>query len=101
MANPIPGLTREQPSKIITIFPDILIASRYSTLLIVKQIPISAEETWFETRYAYLAGDMPDEVEIRRQHWRIYWAGGRRQSPGRLGSVGGAAGRRAQYRHAL
>jgi phenylpropionate dioxygenase-like ring-hydroxylating dioxygenase large terminal subunit len=74
MANPLPGLTRDEPSKIITIFPDVLIASRYSTLLIVKQIPISAEETWFETRYAYLADDTPDDVEIRRQHWRMYWA---------------------------
>jgi phenylpropionate dioxygenase-like ring-hydroxylating dioxygenase large terminal subunit len=74
MSNPLPGLTLDDPSRIITIFPDVLIASRYSTLLIVKQIPISAEETWFETRYAYLAGDSPEQIEIRRKHWRLYWA---------------------------
>lgn len=74
MSNPLPGMTLEAPSRIITIFPDVLIAIRYSTLLIVKQIPLSAEETWFETRYAYAAGDTPDEIDIRRKHWKMYWA---------------------------
>ena len=67
-------MTLEEPSRIITIFPDVLIAIRYSTLLIVKQIPVSAGETWFETRYAYLAGDSAEQVDIRRKHWRMYWA---------------------------
>jgi len=74
MSDPLPGLTLEEPSRIITIFPDVLIAIRYSTLLIVKQIPISADETSFETRYAYRAGDSVELVDIRRKHWRMYWA---------------------------
>lgn len=74
MADPLPGLTLEEPSRIVTIFPDVLIAIRYSTLLIVKQIPISAEETWFETRYAYVAGDSDEQIDIRRKHWNMYWA---------------------------
>jgi phenylpropionate dioxygenase-like ring-hydroxylating dioxygenase large terminal subunit len=74
MANPLPGVTLEEPSRIVTIFPDVLIAIRYSTLLIVKQIPLSAGETWFETRYAYVAGDSDEQVDIRRKHWNMYWA---------------------------
>jgi phenylpropionate dioxygenase-like ring-hydroxylating dioxygenase large terminal subunit len=74
MTDPLPGVTREEPSRIVTIFPDVLIALRYSTLLIVKQIPISAEETWFETRYAYVAGDSDEQIEVRRKHWNMYWA---------------------------
>ena len=74
MSNPLPGVTFEEPSRIITIFPDVLIALRYSTLLIVKQIPLSAEETMFETRYAYLGSDSDEQVDIRRKHWRMYWA---------------------------
>jgi methanesulfonate monooxygenase large subunit len=74
MANPLPGVTPEEPSRIITIFPDVLIAIRYSTLLIVKQIPLSAEETWFETRYVYVAGDSDEQVDVRRKHWNLYWA---------------------------
>ncbi len=68
------GVTLDDPSRIITIFPDILIAIRYSTLLIVKQIPLSAEETWFETRYVHLAADSQEQIELRREHWRMYWA---------------------------
>ena len=74
MSNPLPGVTFEEPSRIITIFPDVLIALRYSTLLIVKQIPLSAEETMFETRYAYLGSDSDEQVDVRRKHWRMYWA---------------------------
>ena len=101
MSNPLPGMTLEKPSRIITIFPDVLIAIRYSTLLIVKQIPLSAEETWFETRYAYAANDTPDEIDIRRKHWKMYWGRRRRQLTRRLGGVGSAASRRAQHRRAL
>lgn len=74
MANPLPGVTLDDPSRIITIFPDVLIAIRYSTVLVVKQIPVSAEETWFETRYAYVAGDSDEQIDVRRKHWRMYWA---------------------------
>jgi phenylpropionate dioxygenase-like ring-hydroxylating dioxygenase large terminal subunit len=74
MTNPLPGVTLDDPSRIITIFPDVLIAIRYSTVLIVKQIPISAEETWFETRYVYLAGDTDEQIDLRRKHWNMYWA---------------------------
>ncbi len=41
MAHPLPRQTREDPSRIITLFPDTLIATRYSTLVIERQIPIS------------------------------------------------------------
>jgi hypothetical protein len=74
MTNPLPGVTLEDSSRIITIFPDVLIAIRYSTVLIVKQIPISAEATWFETRYAYLADDSAEQIDLRRKHWNMYWA---------------------------
>jgi len=74
MSDPLPGMTLEDPSRIITIFPDVLIAIRYSTLLIVKQIPLSAGETWFETRFAYVAGDSAEQVDVRRKHWHMYWA---------------------------
>ena len=42
MAHPLPGQTLEEPSRIITLFPDTLIATRYSTLVIERQMPISA-----------------------------------------------------------
>jgi methanesulfonate monooxygenase large subunit len=74
MSDPLPGMTLEEPSRIITIFPDVLIAIRYSTLLIVKQIPLSSGETSFETRYAYVAQDSQEQIDIRRKHWRMYWA---------------------------
>jgi phenylpropionate dioxygenase-like ring-hydroxylating dioxygenase large terminal subunit len=74
MSDPLPGMTLEEPSRIITIFPDVLIAIRYSTLLIVKQIPLATGETWFETRYAYVAHDSQEQIDIRRKHWRMYWA---------------------------
>lgn len=73
MAYPLPGMTLEDPSQIATIFPDTLVASRFSTLILERQIPISAEETLFETRHAYLESDSEEIKEIRRQHWLLYW----------------------------
>jgi methanesulfonate monooxygenase large subunit len=73
LAHPLPGLTLDAPSTIFTIFPDVLVAIRYSAMLIVKQIPLGPEETIFETRYAYLAGDSDEIREIRQKHWFMYW----------------------------
>lgn len=73
LAYPLPGMTREEPSTIVTIFPDVLIAIRYSAMLIVKQIPIGPEETLFETRYAFLSGDTDEVRDIRQKHWFMYW----------------------------
>jgi phenylpropionate dioxygenase-like ring-hydroxylating dioxygenase large terminal subunit len=74
MAYPLPGQTPDDPSKIITLFPDTLIALRYSTLVIERQIPISPEKTVFETRHVFLKSDTPEIKELRRQHWMLYWA---------------------------
>ena len=74
MAHPLPRQTREDPSRIITLFPDTLIATRYSTLVIERQIPISPSETVFETRHVFLKGDAPEIKELRNQHWMLYWA---------------------------
>ena len=74
MAHPLPGQTLEDPSRIITLFPDTLIATRYSTLVIERQIPVSPDETVFETRHVFLKGDTPELKELRDQHWMLYWA---------------------------
>lgn len=73
LSYPLPGATREAPSTIITIFPDVLIAVRYSALLIVKQLPIGPEETLFETRFGSLKDDTDEIRDIRRKHWHMYW----------------------------
>jgi phenylpropionate dioxygenase-like ring-hydroxylating dioxygenase large terminal subunit len=74
MAYPLPGLSREDPSRIVTLFPDILIALRFSTVLLVRQVPLNAGETLLEARQLYLHSDAPDVREIRRQHWLLYWS---------------------------
>jgi len=74
MAYPLPGLTREDPSKIVTLFPEVLFAIRYSTLIMERQIAIGPEETVFETRHAYLKSDSEEVRDIRRKHWMLYWA---------------------------
>jgi methanesulfonate monooxygenase large subunit len=74
MAHPLPGQTLEDPSRIVTLFPDTLIAIRYSTLVIDRQIPIDANHTVFESRYVFLKDDAPDIKELRKQHWALYWA---------------------------
>src|SRR5262249_23988558 len=50
MSYPLPGVTRERPSTIITLFPDTLIAIRFSTMIIERQIPLNPGQTEFETR---------------------------------------------------
>jgi len=74
MAHPLPGLTLDEPSKILTIFPDLLIAIRYSTLLLETQTPINPDETLVETREAFIDGEDAAIREIRRKHWELYWA---------------------------
>jgi len=74
MAHPLPGLTLDKPSKIITLFPDTLIAIRYSTLVIERQVPIHPGETVFETRHVYLGADSEAIRDLRNIHWLLYWA---------------------------
>jgi methanesulfonate monooxygenase large subunit len=74
MAFPLPGLRLDDPSRIVTLFPDILIALRFSTVLIIRQVPLSAAETLLEARQLYLHSDTPDVREIRRLHWLLYWS---------------------------
>jgi phenylpropionate dioxygenase-like ring-hydroxylating dioxygenase large terminal subunit len=74
MAHPLPGERLEEPSRIITLFPDTLIATRYSTLVIERQVPLGPDKTLFETRHVFLAGDTPEIKELRKQHWMLYWA---------------------------
>lgn len=73
LAHPLPGITREHPSKIVTLFPDALFVLRYSTLIIERQVAIGPEETLFETRWGYVRSDSEDIRELRRQHWLLYW----------------------------
>ena len=74
MSHPLPGLTLEEPSRIITLFPDTLIAIRYSTLVIERQMPLGPEETVIETRHVFLTKDTPELKTLRDQHWMLYWA---------------------------
>jgi methanesulfonate monooxygenase large subunit len=74
MAHPLPGETLNEPSRIITLFPDTLIATRYSTLVIERQIPVGPDKTVFETRHVFLNDDTPALKELRTQHWMLYWA---------------------------
>jgi methanesulfonate monooxygenase large subunit len=74
MAHPLPGETPDDPSRIITLFPDTLIATRYSTLVIERQIPVAPDKTIFETRHVFRKGDTPQLKELRDQHWTLYWA---------------------------
>src|SRR4029079_3531760 len=63
MSHPLPGQTLDDPSRIITLFPDTLVATRYSTLVIERQIPVSPNETVFETRHVFLKTDTPELKE--------------------------------------
>lgn len=74
MAHPLPGLTLEKPAMIVTIFPDLLFVVRYSTVLILKQIPVALDETLVEARWLYLNDDADPVREVRRKHWELYWA---------------------------
>src|SRR5262249_53740202 len=74
MAHPLPGVSTNEPSWIITLFPDTLIAVRCSTLLIERQIPLGPDATLFETRHAFLGSDTREIADIRDQHWMLYWS---------------------------
>jgi methanesulfonate monooxygenase large subunit len=74
MAHPLPGQTLEEPSRIITLFPDTLIATRYSTLVIERQMPVAPDKTVFETRHVFLKSDTEELKKLRDEHWMLYWA---------------------------
>jgi phenylpropionate dioxygenase-like ring-hydroxylating dioxygenase large terminal subunit len=74
MAYPLPGLTRENPSRIVTLFPEVLFAIRYSVIIMERQVALSPGETLLETRCAYLKSDSEAVKDIRRKHWMMYWA---------------------------
>lgn len=74
MSHPLPGLSREYPAMIITIYPDFLSAVRYSTYLILKQTPLALDQTLVEARRVYLSDDSDAVREIRRIHWDYYWS---------------------------
>lgn len=71
---PLPGADLEAPSYILTLFPDFLIAFRFSTVLMERQIPVGPGETMFEFRSAGLVGDDDRARELRDAHWKLYWA---------------------------
>lgn len=74
MAHPLPGAVREEPSYILTLFPDLLIAFRYSTVLIERQTPLGVVETEIEFRSVGLKGDDAHVAGVRDAHWKLYWA---------------------------
>jgi len=76
MRHPLPGMTPENPAYVVTLFPDLLILTRFSTLLIERQIPLSPGETLVELRAGGLAGDTDEIKEIRERHWQLYWSEG-------------------------
>ena len=73
LAHPLPGLTVENPSKVVTLFPDVLVVLRYSTLIIERQVADGPEETVFETRHVFLKSDTEEVRDIRNKHWMMYW----------------------------
>lgn len=74
MAHGLPGLTREDPSKIVTIFPDLLCAVRFSTFLILKQVPLELDQTLVEARRVFLSDDSDEVRDVRYKHWDLYWS---------------------------
>lgn len=74
MQHPLPGMTLDEPSRIVTLFPDMLVAIRYSTLLVEKQTPIGPDETLVEAREAYRVDDTDEIRDVRRKHWMLYWS---------------------------
>lgn len=71
---PLPGARREEPSYILTLFPDLLVAFRYSAVLIERQIPLGPGETLVEFRSAGTANDDARAAKVRDAHWKLYWA---------------------------
>jgi len=74
MRCPLPGLTKENPAYVVTLFPDLLILTRFSTLLIEHQIPVSPGETIVEVRAGGLKSDTEEIRDIREKHWELYWS---------------------------
>lgn len=74
MAHPLPGIERDAPAYVITLFPDTLILVRYSTLLIERQIPVDADNTLIEFRAGGVKGDSDEVARIRQSHWDLYWS---------------------------
>ncbi|HEY5609344.1 MAG TPA: aromatic ring-hydroxylating dioxygenase subunit alpha [Alphaproteobacteria bacterium] len=74
MAHPMPGMTRDNPSYVVTLFPDTLILVRYSTVLIERQTPNGVRETTIELRGGGTINDSPEIADIREKHWRYYWS---------------------------
>ncbi len=74
MAYPLPGLSREKSAMIVTLYPDLLSAVRYSTYLILKQTPLALDRTLVEARRVYLSDDTDRMREVRRIHWDYYWS---------------------------
>ncbi len=74
MQYPLPGMTRENPAYVVTLFPDLLVLSRFSTLLIERQIPLSPGETLVELRAGGLATDTEEIRAVREKHWQLYWS---------------------------
>lgn len=74
MRYPLPGLTQENPAYVVTVFPDLLLLARFSTLLIERQIPLGPAETLVEVRGGELRSDTDKIKEIREKHWQLYWS---------------------------
>jgi methanesulfonate monooxygenase large subunit len=74
MSYPLPGLSHEKSSMIVTLYPDFLSAIRYSTYLILKQTPLSLDQTLVEARRVHLSDDTPAIRDVRRFHWDYYWS---------------------------
>ena len=74
MEYPLPGMTRENPSYVITLFPDTLILVRFSTLMIQRQTSLDPGKTLIELKAGGLIGDTPSVQEVRERHWDLYWS---------------------------
>jgi methanesulfonate monooxygenase large subunit len=76
MSHPLPGISRDAPAYVVTLFPDSLFLVRYSTLLIERQIPIGPDETVIEFRAGGIEGDDAAVSAVRDAHWNVYWSDG-------------------------
>ena len=73
LSHPLPGVTREDPSYVVTLFPDTLLLVRYSTVLIERQEPIQPGQTVIQFRGGGLTTDTDEVKMIRHKHWYYYW----------------------------
>lgn len=74
MEYPLPGMTRADPSYVVTLFPDTLILVRFSTLLMERQIALDPFETTIEIRGGHVADDNEEARHVRDKHWHLYWS---------------------------